>query len=175
MPRSSERRADAAISGTLACCLVLGACATTSEARPTRRAPIDLTLASVDGHVITLAQQRGTPLIVFLFATYDGNSQLALTHLEVLLQREPRLRALGIALQPDAGAFLEPYRAALSITFPLAHDPEGSVLAGESVLGKIASVPGFVAIDAHGAVRAIRYGVLTPSQLHELVADSLAP
>lgn len=158
----------------LASCIVLGACAASSaEGRPQTRAPVDLTLARADGSLLTLSGARGKPLLLFLFATYDGNSQLALTHLEVLLRREPRIAALGIALQPDAREFLEPYRAALSVTFPLTYDPEDVVLADKSALGAIDAVPAFVSIDAHGVLQAIRYGVLTPSELQDLVAPTL--
>jgi hypothetical protein len=180
MPRSSESIGPArAIRGVLIRLLVTflatGACACHQQvaAEETAKPALDLTLARSDRALFQLAELRGKPTLLFLFATYDGNSQLALTHLERLLQHEKRLAVLGIALQPNAPEFLDPYRDALSVTFPLSYDPAGVVLRGETGLGPIASVPAFVSLGARGQVLGVRYGALTEPQLRDFVAKSL--
>jgi len=160
-----------------ACAWLLTACVTPEHSEFPRgiRPPVELLLSRADGTRFQLSSLRDRPTLLFLFATYDTASQLALGHLERFLAREPRISVLGVALQPDANAFLDPYRDALSVDFPLSYDPGNTVLRGTSELGLITSVPAFIAIDTLGRVSATRYGVATPDELGELVEPLLSP
>ncbi len=152
----------------LALCAVLLSACVFGNARtitPNAAPSLEIGLARADGSRFWLSEQRGKPLLVFLFATYDNGSQLALAHLESLLAHEKRIAALGIALQPDAQMFLEPYQASLSVSFPLSYDPYNALLRGETDLGRVAAVPAFAVLDAEGHVLATRYGITTEAEL----------
>jgi hypothetical protein len=110
---------------------------------------------------------------LFLFATYDTASQAALAHLERFLAHDDHIEALGLALQPDARAFLTLYRDALNIDFPLAYDPSDVVLQGQTELGRVQAEPAFIVLDGEGRVRATRYGVTTEAELTTLVDEAL--
>ncbi|HEX2676027.1 MAG TPA: TlpA disulfide reductase family protein [Polyangiales bacterium] len=153
----------------LATACVAKSAASTSTTAAQQLPVLEMTLARPDGSRFELGAMRGKPMLLFLFATYDDPSQLALNYLERTLRREPDLATLGIALQPDAASFLEPYRSALSVSFPLSFDPNGDVLHGQTALGRIASIPCFVVLDAEGHIVATRYGVLREAELHELI------
>ncbi len=131
---------------------------------------LDLTLAHSDRSLIELRELRGQPLLLFLFATYDDACQLALTHVERFRQRDPQFPVLGVALQPNAREFLDAYRDALAVSFPLTYDASDVVLKGKTALGRIIGVPAFVLLDAQGTIREVRYGVLEANELTDFVA-----
>jgi cytochrome oxidase Cu insertion factor (SCO1/SenC/PrrC family) len=132
---------------------------------------LPLTLAS--GDPTDLARLRGRPVLVFLFATYDTACQLALEPLTELQARTPELQLIGIAVQPDAEAFLPPYASALDVRFTLAFDPTGNLLRGTTGLGAIPAVPFYVLLDAQGVVQDRHVGVLEKAALADFVAPVL--
>jgi len=158
----------------VALCICLSACAPRTTHVAARAEPLALTLARSDGTLVELATLYGKPTLLFLFATYDANSQLALTELLRFSEREPGIALIGVAVQPDAKTFLELYRQALSIPFALYFDPENQLLRGVSALGRLRAVPAFVALDAGGQMRAQLYGAPTLAQLHTLADSALA-
>jgi peroxiredoxin len=135
--------------------------------------PLELDLISSDGRSLQLSALRGRPTLLFLFATYDPSSQLALAGLLREIEREPRLTVLGVAVQPDAQLFLEPFRETLEIPFPLYIDRESALLRGDTPLGKIPGIPAFVALDAEGHVRRTHFGVADRDALETLVESAL--
>ena len=155
--------------------LCLSACAAATPAASSQNlAVLDLSLARSDGTRVELAAVSGKPTLLFLFATYDQASQLALVPLLQLIEQEPRVAVLGVALQPDAKAFLDMYKRALSIPFELYFDPDDQLLHGGTALGRVRAVPLFVALDAQGRIREQRYGVPTGEQLRALADQTLA-
>jgi hypothetical protein len=132
-----------------------------------------MTLARSDGTLVELAALSGKPMLLFLFATYDETSQLALVPLLQFIELERRVAIIGIALQPDAKTFLELYRRALSIPFALYFDPENRLLRGQTALDRVRVVPAFVALDARGHIRAQQYGPATAEQLRALADSAL--
>lgn len=173
MPRSSDRRLRAFAWLLLTLLSACGGAQRSASEAQAEQAPLELTLARSDRSLFPLSSLRGTPTLLFLFATYDSASQLALTHLERVLSQTPELRALGIALQPDARVFLDAYRDALSVSFPLAFDPDNAILGRKTALGRIESVPALVLLDAEGHVRGVRYGVTAEPELLRFVAPVL--
>lgn len=160
----------------ITCLGLLAGCAAGSarpESNTVNQPAVELRLARSDQTTFALSSLRGKPTLLFLFATYDTPSQLALAHLERLLARERRISVLGLALQPGAREFLDPYRDALSVDFPLAYDPSNEILPGKTDLGRITAVPGFILLDAEGHVIATRYGVATQAELHDWLDDAL--
>jgi hypothetical protein len=152
-----------------ALCLVfvLTGCASGPGAPPTA-APLTLALARVDGRRIELSAYGGQPLLLFIFATYDESSQLALVKLTQFLSQHAAVQVAGVLMQPDAATFLPLFKEAVSLPFEVYYDDEQRMLKGESPLGKLGAVPAFVALDATGRVREIRYGVQSSEQLEEL-------
>jgi hypothetical protein len=124
-----------------------------------------MALVGADGRRFALSQLRGRPLLLFLFTTYDNASQLALTPLTTFLQAHPDLAALGIAAQPDPSALLPLYRDALDLHMPLAYEVDPQIVAGDSMLGPIETVPTYVLLDAGGRIAARHTGALTGEQL----------
>ena len=108
--------------------------------------------------------------MIFLFATFDDASQLAVGKLIDVRKKHPELRILGVALQPNPQPFLDSYAGALAIDFPLAYEPAGTILRGESGLGEGVTVPSFFAVDSGGRVVQTFAGVPTLADLEGLIA-----
>jgi hypothetical protein len=129
---------------------------------------VQLTLTRADGRTIELSAYAGQPLLLFMFTTYDQASQLALANLTKFLGQNATVQVAGVLLQPDAATFLPLYKDAVSVPFGLYYDAGQRILQGESALGKLGAVPAFVALDAAGRIREIRYGVLQTDELEQL-------
>ena len=141
--------------------LVLGlACGGGSASAPSsaigesRRAPdpraVELALRRPSGEWLHVGDLRGRPVLLFVFATYDGGSQAALQPLARFVRHHRDVHVIGIAAQPDAAQLLDPYERALTPPFALTYDPEGTVATGTSMLGGLDAVPTFVMLDASG-------------------------
>jgi peroxiredoxin len=151
----------------------IGACAASEVQIAASKEPLDLTLSRANGTTVELAALSGRPTLLFLFATYDTDSQFALGPLVQFLESEPRLQVIGVALQPDAKSFLDMYQSSLGVPFALFYDPGNRLLRGQTALGRVAAVPTFVALDAEGHVRAQHLGVASADQLRELADSAL--
>jgi hypothetical protein len=148
----------------------LAACAGTAQSTtPT----LDLTVTNEQGRSLELAALRGRPSLLFLFATYDTSSQLALTLLIAASQTESRVTFVGIAVQEDAQAFIGPFKKALDIPFAIYIDDAGALLHGKTALGKLPGVPAYVALDAEGHVRKTFSGGAKKDVIEELVESAL--
>lgn len=146
----------------------------TSSARDTMRASqsaprLDLSLRLTDGRWVELAELRGTPVLLFVFATFDAVSQASLKSLRPFVPQHPELVVVGVAAQPRAGQLVEAWDYALDPPFVLGTNPYGLVENGESALGKIESVPTFILYDADGYEIARTTGLLSEADLARLV------
>jgi hypothetical protein len=157
--------------GILLCLCLLG-CAARTVPLANRLESLELTLARADGTRSELAAVSSKPTLLFLFATYDEASQLALVPLLRFIEQEPDIAVLGVALQPDAKAFLDMYQRALSIPFGLYFDPDNQLMRGGTALGRVTAVPAFVALDAQGRIRQRMYGVASGEQLRLLAKSA---
>ncbi len=144
-----------------------------SEARPDPRA-IELALRTPAGDWIHIGDLRGRPVLLFLFATFDGISQAALRPLSRFTRRHGDVHVVGIASQPDASQLLDPYERALTPPFPLTYDPERNVNEGTSVLGAIEAVPTFIMFDASGVEVGRHVGFPNTGTLERLREDALS-
>lgn len=122
-----------------------------STGRPSER-PIELTLRRAGGEWLHLGDLRGRPVILFVFATWDGVSQASLRPLSRFARHYEDVHVVGIAAQPGAEQLVDPYERALAPPFPLTYDPAGDVTNGTSPLGRIPAVPTFIALDARGLI-----------------------
>ena len=164
---------------TLSACLLLAACGSAtapvghSEVRPDPHA-IELALRTPAGDWIHLGDLRGRPLLLFVFATFDGMSQAALRPLTRFARHHQDIHIVGVAAQPDAPQLLDPYERALSPPFPLTYDPERNVQEGTSALGAIEAVPTFIMFDARGIEVGRHVGFPNTDTLERLREDALS-
>jgi hypothetical protein len=154
--------------------LVLGCARDSSSAqRTTPEAAtgvrLDLGLRSSDGRWIELADLRGTPVLLFVFATFDAVSQASLTSLRPFVPQHPEVIVIGIAAQPRALQLVEAWAYALDPPFIVGADPYGRVENGESMLGKIETVPTYILYDAEGYEIDRTTGLVTEGDLALLV------
>ena len=145
-----------------------------SSARNTTQASsfgprLDLGLRLTDGRWVELAELRGTPVLLFVFATFDAVSQASLKSLRPFMQQHPELIVIGVAAQPRAGQLIEAWDYALDPPFVLGTNPYGRVENGDSMLGKIETVPTYILYDADGYEIDRTSGLLSEGDLARLV------
>ena len=159
----------------LTCCFFVLACACAPgpETPSAQAGPLELEVAGSNGRRFELSSLRGKPLLLFLFATYDQASQVALVPLTRLAEEEKRITIIGVALQPDAQRFLPMFQQSLDLPFALYFDPDNHLLGGDTALGKVGSIPVTIAIDASGRVRDQLFGAPTAAQLQTLTEHAL--
>jgi len=140
---------------------------TTSQAE--RGPRLDLGIRLTDGRWLELMDLRGTPVLVFVFATFDAVSQASLKSLRPFVPQHPDLIVVGVAAQPRAEQLVDAWAYALDPPFAVGADPYGHVENGESSLGKIETVPTFILYDADGREVDRRTGLLSEGDLDRLV------
>jgi len=104
-------------------------------------ARLDLGLRLSDGRWLELADLRGTPVLLFVFATFDAGSQASLTSLRPFVPQHPEVVVVGVAAQPRAAQLVEAWAYALDPPFVVGANPYGRVESGES---KIDRTTGFL-------------------------------
>lgn len=130
---------------------------------------LDLGLRLTDGRWVELAELRGTPVLLFVFATFDAVSQASLKSLRPFVPQHPELIVIGVAAQPRAGQLVEAWDYALDPPFVLGTNPYGRVENGDSMLGKIETVPTYILYDADGYEVDRTTGLLSEGDLARLV------
>lgn len=110
--------------------------------------------------------------MLFVFATFDGVSQMTLRPLGNLVEARPDIHVVGIAAQLSARLLVDAYEYALSPPFPITYDPDERVQTGESTLGPIDGVPTIIVLDARGVETARHVGFIQTAELMELVASA---
>ena len=111
---------------------------------------LEMTLRTPAGDWIHLGDLRGQPVLLFVFATWDGVSQAALQPVSRFARAYEDVHVLGVAAQPDAATLVDAYEHALEPPFPMTYDPEQNVHEGTSPLGVIHVVPTLIMLDARG-------------------------
>jgi hypothetical protein len=137
------------------------------------RGALDFTLVTPAGDYVDVAELRGHPVLLFLFATFDGQSQAVLRELRRFTASHPDVVVLGIAVQPEPRQLLDAWQAALEPPFVVAYDPDGRVLGGTSGLGPIEAVPTFVMLDRQGIESSRRDGYQSATHLDEMLDGAL--
>ena len=133
-------------------------------------ARLDLGIRLSDDRWLELADLRGTPVLLFVFATFDAVSQASLKSLRPFVQQHPEVLVIGIAAQPRASQLVEAWAYALDPPFVVGADPYGRVENGESTLGKIEAVPTYILYDAQGRELGRTTGLLSEGDLVQLVS-----
>ncbi len=143
----------------------------TEETTPAAKSSVRLELGVrlSDGRWLELGDLRGTPVLLFVFATFDAASQASLKALRPFVPQHPELIVVGVAAQPRAAPLVEAWAYALDPPFVVGADPYGKVENGETVLGKIEKVPTYILYDAKGYEIARETGLLSEGDLADLV------
>ena len=173
MTRSSHRKRGLCMISMLLV-VVLGCARGSTTAQETTPASestarLDLGLRLSDGRWLELADLRGTPVLLFVFATFDAVSQASLKSLRPFVPQHPEVLVIGVAAQPRASQLVEAWAYALDPPFIVGADPYGHVENGESMLGKIETVPTYILYDAQGREIDRQTGLLTEGDLAKLV------
>lgn len=137
---------------------------------PVAEGAVELALRRADGSFIDIGDLRGSVVVLFVFATFDGVSQATLRPLTNLVERQPDVRVVGIAAQPSARQLLDAYEHALSPPFPITYDPEDHVQTGASTLGALELIPTLIVLDRRGVEVGRHVGFIEDEELTELVA-----
>lgn len=130
---------------------------------------VELALRRSDGAFVDLGELRGHPVLVFVFATYDATSQMALHPLRRIVEEYPHVHVIGVAAHHSARLLIEPYVHALRPPFEVTYDPEETVADGRSALGEIEAVPTFIVLDRRGRPVARHLGFADEARLRELL------
>jgi hypothetical protein len=155
----------------IVCVACAGASNAPKKTSPERQssARLDLGVRLSDGRWLELADLRGTPVLLFVFATFDAVSQASLKSFRPFVPQHPEVVVIGVAAQPRASQLVEAWAYALDPPFAVGADPYGRVENGESMLGKIETVPTFILYDAGGYEIARDSGLLSEGDLVKLV------
>lgn len=113
---------------------------------------IVLHLRATDGRVVALEDQRGSPVLLVVLATFDGVSQAAMRPLSRFARDHEDVLVLGVLAQPDAETFAPMFESAMHSPFAITWDPEDAVSRGVSDLGPLEAVPSYFQIDAGGRI-----------------------
>ncbi|MGB8329487.1 MAG: TlpA disulfide reductase family protein [Polyangiales bacterium] len=130
---------------------------------------LDLGVRLTDGRWLELGDLRGSPVLVYVFATFDAVSQADLKSLRPFVPQHPDVIVVGVAAQPRATQLVEAWAYALDPPFVVGYNPTGIVETGESMLGKIETVPTFILYDANGYEVCRETGLLTEGELVAMV------
>jgi hypothetical protein len=141
---------------------------TTSASQPQGRR-LDLGIRLSDGRWLELDDLRGTPVLLFVFATFDMVSQASLQALRPFVQQHPEVVVIGIASEPRATQLVEAWDYALDPPFVVGADPYGSVENAQSSLGKIEIVPTFILYNSQGYELERVTGYQSEAQLDAMV------
>ncbi|MGB5810693.1 MAG: hypothetical protein WBG86_09200 [Polyangiales bacterium] len=111
---------------------------------------LELGVRLSDGRWLELGDLRGTPVLLFVFATFDMVSQAALEPLRPFVQQHPEVLVVGVASEPRATQLVEAWAYALDPPFVVGADPYGGVENARTALGRIERVPTYILYDAAG-------------------------
>jgi len=139
-----------------------------SQSQPQGRR-LNLGIRLSDGRWLELGDLRGTPVLLFVFATFDMVSQASLQALRPFVQQHPEVVVIGIASEPRATQLVEAWEYALDPPFVVGADPYGSVENARSSLGKIEIVPTFILYDSQGYELERVTGYQSEAQLDDMV------
>jgi peroxiredoxin Q/BCP len=140
----------------------------------------DFTLPTADGGSVTLSDLRGQHVVVYFYpaAGTPGCTKQACDFRDSLASLQGRgYRVLGVS--PDGVAKLAAFVEAESLTFPMATDPDKTVLEawgawgekslyGKTVTGVIRST---VVVDPEGTVELAQYNVKATGHVAKLRRD----
>lgn len=137
---------------------------------PRRGEQVELLLTTTEGELVEVADQRGSPVLLVVFATYDGASIASQRPLAAFTRDHLDTVVIAIAAQPDAAVFAREYARVIDPPYTVAFEEDPRVVEGTSALGVIEAVPAFVMLDSEGRERARHMGYASRRTLEQLWA-----
>lgn len=145
---------------------------TYGESMPVPEEPIDLSIVLPGKGFLEIAELRGRAGLLYFFSTFDTASQAMLTPLRQVVPDHPDFFFVGVAVQPDARNLVEAWTAAISPPLTVGYEPRETLTTSRSPVGKIEGIPTVVTVDRYGRPVEKREGVLTASELAELLREA---
>jgi peroxiredoxin len=143
-----------------------------STARIGSPAP-DFTLKTIDGKVVSLADLRGKPVLINLWATWCPPCRDEMPGIQAVYEKYAAKGLVVLAIDftvqdhlPEVTAFVQEF----GLTFPILLDETGDVSAG--LYGMI-GLPTSYFIDPQGILQRIQIGGMLPEKLDEYLAEIL--
>lgn len=136
----------------------------TSHGRP-REIPVELSLRTTDGDVVEIADQRGSPCLLFVVTTYDGVSQAAIREVSHFARTHLDTVVLAVIAQPDAATFAQLYEETFEPPYAVTFEDGDTIQQGTSDLGPFDAVPAFYMLDASGLLAADHVGWISAERL----------
>jgi hypothetical protein len=129
---------------------------------------------TTQGGAFASANTRGRVTAVLFVTTFDMASQLMARRVnEAARRHRPRINAGAVVLEaPSAAPLAEVFRQSLGLVYPVGMS-DGADQSSDGPFGAIESVPTLVILDRDGRERARRSGVLSASELDELLTRAL--
>ncbi|MFB6232246.1 MAG: TlpA family protein disulfide reductase [Salinibacter sp.] len=133
----------------------------------------DLTLKTLDGRSIRLAQQEGRVLLINFWATWCGPCRKEIPDLKALHSKfnSKGLTVIGVALDRKGREVVKPYVEEQAIDYPIVVDSEGTV---EAAFGPIRGLPTTVVVNANGKITKRILGLFPTDQMRPVLRELLA-
>lgn len=119
-----------------------------------------------DGSSLTLADLQGNPVLINFWATWCGPCRLEMPDIVRHANEDTDLIVLAVNVQEEMDAIVG-FADDFQMSMPIVRDLEGDLRRIYDLRG----MPTSIFIDREGNVSAVWAGVLTPSQIEELLAD----
>lgn len=138
------------------------------EARPVP----DLTLETMAGASIDLANQEGRVLLVNFWATWCAPCREEIPDLNALQAElgSKGLRVIGVALDRQGREKVEPFAEKLPIKYPVVIDAEGTA---ESEFGPIPGLPTTIVVGPEGQIRKRVVGIFPVDEMKPTIKEML--
>lgn len=143
----------------------------TSHGRP-RQIPVELSLRTTSGSIVELADQRGSPCLLFVVTTYDGVSQAAIRDVSLFAHDHLDTVVLAVVAQPDAATFATLYESTFEPPYTVVYEVGETIQQGTSDLGPFDAVPAFYMLDAAGLLVDEHVGWVTRERLEAMYAEA---
>jgi peroxiredoxin len=132
----------------------------------------DLTLETMDGETINLAEQKGKTLLINFWATWCAPCREEIPDLKTLHSelKAEGLTVIGIALDRQGREVVAPFVNEQSINYPIVIDDEGTV---ESAFGPIRGLPTTLLVTPGGQVTKRILGVFPTEKMKPTLQEML--
>lgn len=140
----------------------------------------DVTLETLDGETIALADRNDEVLLINFWATWCAPCRKEIPDL-IELQDElgpEGLTVIGVSLDQDGAEAVEPFLDEFDVNYPIVLDPKATL---DSEFGGIHGLPMTFVVDAEGQIRYRILGIFPPDEMHSKLtalleeASSAAP
>jgi hypothetical protein len=162
----------AAVFGSL---LLLAACQRVAEPPPldetdpeTRGQVQRYVLGTTEGEEVSAETMRGRVTALIFVTTFDLASQVAAKQLNQALHTHvPRINVAAVVLEaPKYATLADVFRSSLRLSYPVAI-ADLDLLARNSTLGEVRSVPTLIILDKHGREISRHYGAFSNQELDD--------